>query len=145
MHKFSPLAVLAAIALAACNNNPADSGDDMDDAMSSDSGSSASSGSSGGSDDMATQTSSSGGESGDDFVQACLYATNNTSNMCECLSERADEDLTDGAREFLIATMNDENERVMAMRGELSIEEMSTAGMFLVGASTQCAREGRHQ
>jgi hypothetical protein len=139
MRKFSPLAVLAAIALAACNNNPADSGDDMDDAMSPDSGSS------GGSDDMTTQTSSSGGESGDDFVQACLYATNNTSNMCECLSERADEDLTDGAREFLIATMNDENERVMAMRGELSIEEMSTAGMFLVGASTQCAREGRHQ
>lgn len=79
----------------------------------------------------------------DDFAAACLNATNNSPSMCSCLAEKADEDLTGDARDFLVASMNEDNDRVLAMRGQLSVEEMSVAGMFLVTASTECAQEGR--
>ncbi|WP_421785746.1 hypothetical protein [Hyphobacterium sp.] len=126
-----PLALLAALALAACGNNSAGEGETSSTGSSSETPS-------GGGD--AVQTSAG---SGDDFAAACLNATNNSPEICECMAEQADDALTGDAREFLIASMNDENERVLAMRGELSVEEMSVAGMFLVNATVECTREGR--
>lgn len=130
MKRLSPLTLLAALILAACNNNAPDEGA----AVPADGGSD----STGGGDAVET-----GATPSDDFAAACLNATNNSPAMCECMADRAEDGLTGDAREFLIASMNDENERVMSMRGELSVEEMSVAGMFLVNASVECAREGR--
>lgn len=140
MNKFAPIAIIAALALAACNNSPAEDDTDM---TSDESSSMSNDGNSGGADNM-TETSSSGsGASSDDFVEACLEASNNTPGMCQCLSEKSEDDLTGNGREFLIASMLNQEGRVMELRGQMSIEEMSQAGMFLVNASVECAREGR--
>jgi hypothetical protein len=130
------IALLASLALAACNNNATDD-TDAGDTPPADNGTNPDNGSGGG-DTVRTRAGSD-----DDFAAACLNATNNSPEMCQCMAEQADAELTGDAREFLIASMNDENERVMAMRGELSVEEMSVAGMFLVNASVECARDGR--
>ncbi len=136
MIKFMPIAFVAALALAACNNNSADT-DTADTAqMNNDGGAT-------GSDNVNSTGSSSSGASDDEFVAACLSASNQSESMCRCLSEKADEDLSDNSREFLIATLNEQSDEVMEMRARMSLEEMSTAGMFLVNASTQCASEGR--
>lgn len=142
MKKLTPLAILAALALAACNNSSPDTTDAADSNTEMENGNSGNS-SDNSSDDMSVETSSSNGPSDDEFVAACLRASNQTESMCTCLSEKAEADLTENSREFLIATLNDESEEVMEMRSRMSMEEMSTAGMFLVTASTQCAREGR--
>ena len=136
MIKFMPIAFVAALALAACNNNSTDT-DTADTAqMNNDGGAT-------GSDNVNSTGSSSSGASDDEFVAACLSASNQSESMCRCLSEKADEDLSDNSREFLIATLNEQSDEVMEMRARMSLEEMSTAGMFLVNASTQCASEGR--
>jgi len=143
MRKLTPLAILAALALAACNNSSPENTDAADSNTEMQNGDSG--GESGnGSDNMAVETGSSNGPSDDEFVAACLRASNQTESMCTCLSEKAEEDLTANSREFLIATLNEESDEVMEMRSRMSMEEMSTAGMFLVTASTECAREGRH-
>ncbi|WP_421792532.1 hypothetical protein [Hyphobacterium sp.] len=129
----------AALMLTACNNSaPSENSSDTDA-----SGSSASESTGNGNGVTAVETSGSSGGTNDDFAAACLNATNSSPTMCACLAEKAEEDLSEGGREFLIASMNEDNDRVLALRGELGIQEMSVAGMFLVTASTQCAEEGR--
>lgn len=137
MIRFLPIAFVAALALAACNNNPAET--DTADTSQMDNNGSAGTAST----DVNSTSSTSSGASNDEFVAACLSASNQSESMCRCLSEKADEDLSDNSREFLIATLNEQSEEVMEMRARMSLEEMSTAGMFLVNASTQCASEGR--
>jgi hypothetical protein len=136
MIKYLPVTIVAALALTACNNNAADTDAAESAPMDNNGGVT-------GSDNMTNNASSSSGASDDEFVSACLSASNQSESMCRCLSEKADEDLSDSSREFLIATLNEQTEEVMEMRARMSLEEMSTAGMFLVNASTQCASEGR--
>jgi len=144
MNKLTPLAILAALALAACNNSGTDANDAPDDSTTEmDGGSASSDGNSGGSDDMTTETSSSSGRADNEFVAACLSASNQSESMCTCMAEKADADLSEISQEFLIATLNENQDRVVELRSEMNFEEMSTAGMFLVTASTDCAREGR--
>jgi len=144
MNKLTPLTILAAFALAACNNSAPDSNEAPDESTTEmDGGSDASSGNSGGSDDMTTETSSSSGRADRDFVAACLSASNMSESMCTCLAEKADADLSENSQQFLIATLNEDQDRVVELRTQMSFEEMSSAGMFMIGGSTECAREGR--
>jgi hypothetical protein len=143
MKKLTPLAILAALALAACNNSSPDTTDAATDSNTEIENGNAGSGSGHDSGDMAVETGDSNGASDDEFVAACLSASNQTESMCTCLSEKAEADLTETSREFLIATLNEQSDEVTELRSRMSMEEMSTAGMFLVTASTQCAREGR--
>lgn len=142
MNTLTPLAILAALALAACSNDSPDATDLPAQGMAENNGSAAS-GNAGATDDMTTETDTSSGNADDEFVTACLSASNQSVSMCTCLSEKADEDLSDNSREFLIATLNEESEAVMEMRTRMDMEEMATAAMFMANASTQCAREGR--
>lgn len=143
MNTLTPLAILAALALAACSNDSPDATDPPTQSTTETTGSAAASGNDGAIDDMTTETGTSSGNAGDEFVAACLSASNQSMSMCTCLSEKADEDLSDNSREFLIATLNEESEAVMEMRTRMDMEEMATAAMFMANASTQCAREGR--
>ncbi|MEE2525342.1 hypothetical protein V0U79_03115 [Hyphobacterium sp. HN65] len=128
MKCFAPIAILAAFALAACNNSPAeDAGDDPAETPSG-----------------ATETAAAGADGSEDlFVAACLEASNNTPNMCECLSEKAQADLTDTGRDFLVASMLDQEDRLMSLRADMDGEEVIATSRFLVDASVECAREGR--
>jgi hypothetical protein len=143
MNTLTPLAILAALALAACSNDSPDATDPPAQSTTETDGSTAASGNDDAMDDMTTETDTSSGNAGDEFVTACLSASNQSVSMCTCLSEKADEDLSDNSREFLIATLNEESEAVMEMRTRMDMEEMATAAMFMANASTQCAREGR--
>lgn len=144
MNKLTPLAILAALALAACNNSSPDAPDTPEESTTESDGGAPAGGNAGGSDDMTTETGSSSGNADDEFVAACLSASNLSESMCVCLSEKADERLTGNSREFLIATLNEQSEAVMEMRAQMGMEELTAAAMFMANASTQCAREG-HQ
>ncbi|GJL97828.1 MAG: hypothetical protein DHS20C06_16450 [Hyphobacterium sp.] len=136
MIRLVPIAIFAALTLAACNNNP-DANETGDTAQMNNDGGAA------GSDNVNSTSSTSSGSSDDEFVAACLHASNMSVSMCTCLSEKADDDLSENSQAFLIATLNEQSEEVVALRARMSFEEMSTAGMFMIGASTECAQEGR--
>jgi|TARA_R110002073_G_scaffold184389_2_gene342767 hypothetical protein len=85
------------------------------------------------------------GREDDDFTAACLNASNMPEAMCTCMSGKATANLTENGRDFLVATLNENSDRVMALRGQMSLTEMSQAGMFMVNASTECAAEGHNQ
>lgn len=131
MTKLTPLAILAALALAACSNDSPDATDPP------------AQNTAGGSDDMTAETGTSSGSIGDEFTTACLNASNQSESMCICLSEKAAEDLSDNSRAFLIASLNEETEDAMELRIRMNMEETAAAAMFMANASTQCAREGR--
>lgn len=142
MNTLTPLAILAALALAACSNDSPDATDPPAQSMAENNGSAAS-GNDGATDDMTTETDTSSGNADDEFVAACLTASNLSQSMCVCLSEKADQDLSDNSRDFLIATLNEETEDAMELRIRMNVEETAAAAMFMANASTQCAREGR--
>jgi hypothetical protein len=104
---------------------------------------SAASGNDGTTDDITTEMDTSSGNADDEFVTACLSASNQSVSMCTCLSEKADDGLSDNSRDFLIATLNEETEDAMELRIRMNMEETAAAAMFMANASTQCAREGR--
>jgi len=85
------------------------------------------------------------GREDNDFTAACLTASNMPEAMCTCMSEKATANLTENGRDFLIATLNEDTDRVIALRGQMSLTEMSQSGMFMVNASTECAAEGHNQ
>jgi len=142
MNTLTPLAILAALALAACSNDSPDATDLPAQGMAENNGSAAS-GNAGATDDMTTETDTSSGNADDEFVTACLSASNQSVSMCTCLSEKADDGLSDNSRDFLIATLNEETEDAMELRIRMNMEETAAAAMFMANASTQCAREGR--
>ena len=85
------------------------------------------------------------GRADNDFTAACLTASNMPEAMCTCMSGKATANLTENGRDFLIATLNEDTDRVIALRGQMSLTEMSQSGMFMVNASTECAAEGHNQ
>ena len=85
------------------------------------------------------------GAQDDRFTAACLRSSNQTEEMCRCMSGKATANLTDNGREFLIASLNEDTDRVIALRPTMNMTELTQAGMFLVNASTECAAEGHNQ
>ncbi|PIW30288.1 MAG: hypothetical protein COW29_04295 [Rhodobacterales bacterium CG15_BIG_FIL_POST_REV_8_21_14_020_59_13] len=143
MNKLTPLAILAALALAACNNDSPDTNDSPDESAIESNGGSATDSNAGGTDDRTTETGTPSGNTDDEFVAACLSASNLSRSMCDCLAEKADEGLSANSRDFLIATLNEETQAAMELRVRMNMEETAAAAMFMANASTQCAREGR--
>lgn len=79
------------------------------------------------------------------LVQACTSETNNDRPMCECVADLAREDLTPGSFRMLLASVEGDDQTATRLRGELSFEELTASGMFMVSAFGRCAesRSGR--
>ena len=72
------------------------------------------------------------------FTELCGSTTNMSPEVCRCLGEKAEADLSADAREFLVATLEKKEDRVNELRGKLSMEETMQAGMFMVNGPRAC-------
>lgn len=73
----------------------------------------------------------SGGSSTDDFVEACLSSTNWDRSACACMARRAETELSDEARDFVVASLGSDEAKTARLRSELGITEAMEAGMFM--------------
>jgi len=84
----------------------------------------------------------SGGVSGRDqnrFVQACLEQTNMERPLCECIANLAADELTPGGFAMLLASIEENDARSAQLRSQLTMEELTQSGMFMVSAPGRCA------
>ncbi len=89
---------------------------------------------------LAVQSCGAGGsDAADRLAEACMASTNMGRSMCECVANRAEEDLSDNAFEFVIASLNEDEDRAEQLRGELDMTELAQAGMFMTQAPAHCA------
>lgn len=72
------------------------------------------------------------------FTQLCGSTTNMSPEVCRCLGDKAEAELSRQAREFLVATLEKQDDRVTELRGKLSVEETMKAGMFMVNGPRAC-------
>lgn len=73
-----------------------------------------------------------------DFAEVLQENANMPAEVAECIAELADDELSDDARAFLVASMQSDDDEVTELRGELSITELAAAGTFMVSAATRC-------
>ncbi|MEL6610848.1 MAG: hypothetical protein AAFQ53_02040 [Bacteroidota bacterium] len=76
----------------------------------------------------------------DRFVEACLDALNWDEALCTCADDLARAELTDTAYDFVVATLQDNEAETARIRPELSFEEATSAGLFMVRAGSECGR-----
>jgi len=74
------------------------------------------------------------------FVDACLSFSNLGRPICECAGNDAQTQLSPKGFEFLVASLNQDEEKTTRLRSELPVPEMMAAGMFMANGPTKCAR-----
>lgn len=82
---------------------------------------------------------SSGSPSSDDFIAACLDATNWERPVCTCAEEQASETLSERTYAFVVATLREDPDEIARLRADLTFAEATEAGFFMVNAATACA------
>ena len=73
-----------------------------------------------------------------EFADAMRENSNVPGEVADCVAEIADKELSEAAREFLIASMRNDNQKAAEIRGDLSMAELTEAGLFMVSATTRC-------
>ena len=76
-----------------------------------------------------------------EFEKGCTGSSNLPLLVCRCCDEKAKERLTPGGYELLVAMVSKDDEKAEKLRGELPLPDVMGAGMFMVGAPGECARE----
>lgn len=75
-----------------------------------------------------------------EFVDACTSSTNMDEAVCECMAEKAETDLSEDEREFVLAALDEDEERTEELRTELGVDDAMRAGMFMTNVAS-CAVE----
>lgn len=81
------------------------------------------------------------GPTGEQFAEACGEALNVPEEICECIGEKAETELTPIERKFAYASVTGDLEATEELRDELGVEGSMNAGMFMVSAPAACASE----
>ena len=76
----------------------------------------------------------------EDFGDACVNSSNWNRAMCECAAHKAQEELSDVARDFVLATQREDIGEIERLRPNLSVEEAAQTAMFMVHAGAECAQ-----
>lgn len=79
-----------------------------------------------------------GGGKASRVAELCGSTTNLPAEQCRCIGEKAAADLSPLALDFLVASLEKQEQRVTELRGQLSLEEAMKAGMFMVNAPRAC-------
>ena len=80
-----------------------------------------------------------GGDFADRFTTACLESTNWSQPMCECMADRAKDELSEDARAFLLASLEGDEAEITESRAGLSMDDAMEAGLFMAEAGS-CAQ-----
>jgi len=75
-----------------------------------------------------------------EFVDACTSSTNMDEAVCECMAEKAETDLNEDEREFVLAALQDDEARTAELQTELGVDGAMRAGMFMTNVAA-CAIE----
>ncbi len=73
------------------------------------------------------------------LAEACNDTVNWTSEGCDCMAEKAKQDLSVKGQQLLYASLTDDAERAEELAKSMTLEEATTAGMFMVNAGMSCA------
>ena len=73
--------------------------------------------------------------------EACMNSSSMGEEICECVADLASEELSDAGISFLIASMQGDAAAAQQMTGEMTIQEATAAGLFMVSGPANCAAE----
>jgi hypothetical protein len=73
------------------------------------------------------------------LAEICRTTTNMGNAICECVGERARTELTSRSLAFLVASMDKREEAAEMLKKELTLQEVTSAGMFFATAPAACA------
>ena len=76
-----------------------------------------------------------------EFVDACTSTSNLDRPVCQCMAEKAEADLSDDERAFLLAVLRQDEARIGELRNRLGLQGAVRAGTFMTDVAS-CAVEG---
>ena len=76
------------------------------------------------------------------FMEACAANTNTGDDICACVADLAQEELSPHAFHLVLAGIQGNDERAEELRRDLTIEEATEAGAFMFTSFAQCAQAG---
>jgi hypothetical protein len=79
-----------------------------------------------------------GSDFGDRMADACIKDGDMTQEQCRCFADRAEKDLSRNAQEMIVAQIEENDARVNELSRQMSVEDASKVGEFLINAGTQC-------
>jgi len=71
----------------------------------------------------------------------CGVQLNLPSSACDCIAERAG-DLSDNQQALVVAAVTDDDATAVALRAQMSIEELTQAATFMADSPAICAQGG---
>ena len=81
-----------------------------------------------------------------EFVAACNESGEGSEEFCECMADRADENLNDEQKEYVLAGIRGDEARAAQLQEEMGMENMEQIGAFMAGAfecgAAEAEREG---
>jgi hypothetical protein len=77
-----------------------------------------------------------------EFVDACTSSSNLDRPVCRCMAEKAEADLSDDERAFLLAVLRKDEARVGELQNRLGVAGAMRAGTFMTEIAS-CAVEGQ--
>ncbi|MCI4644475.1 MAG: hypothetical protein MRY64_06805 [Hyphomonadaceae bacterium] len=83
---------------------------------------------------------SSASRGANEMAEACEAELNVPTEVCACIGETAERELSARQIDFLLAAMEEDGVTTARLRAEMGIAEATEAGMFLVNAPADCAR-----
>jgi hypothetical protein len=86
----------------------------------------------------------SGGFKGE-FVAACNESGEGSEEFCECMGDKADENLNDEQKEYVLAGIRGDDAAAAEMQEEMGMENMEQVGAFMAGAFECAATEAEAQ
>jgi len=75
------------------------------------------------------------------FIEACMSSSNMGEEICECAAELAREELSENGFDFLVTSMHGDSTAAQQMVGEMTVQEATAAGLFMISAPANCAAE----
>lgn len=86
----------------------------------------------------------SGGFHGE-FVEACNASGEGSEEFCECMADKADENLNDEQKEYVLAGIRGDEARASELQEEMGMEGAEELGAFTAGAFECGAAEAEAQ
>ncbi len=75
----------------------------------------------------------------DGFIKACVTSAGLDVEICRCVAERADRELSPGGFKFVLANLTKDKEIMESLRWRLKEPELNQTAAFMVNAPKQCA------
>ncbi|MCC2110943.1 MAG: hypothetical protein KDJ16_02800 [Hyphomicrobiales bacterium] len=81
------------------------------------------------------------GETAEQAVEWCGKSTNMPDEICACIGRRAESDLNAKQQRFFIAMVSKNKAEQDALRGDMTVNEMTEVAMFATTSPQKCAAE----